>query len=269
MRFYSIIITSVLFIISCNKDDFQQSGDVFYKRGNSVCIEAKNHWLLDIKAQNAGDSIYLDTRALGRKIEIHRLNTDTSATFIQLLGSTCEADSIQFKLRAEHFYNALNGSVPTYLNDSDFVTTTLWMRDKLNDIEHIAYKKAFERNQMDQFIKKQRWNGTFDSSTLIYYEKLKVVNNQPVKYNKAKIKYVLKKINGQVVYYTKGDEPFIYDSSDQGVISGIRFLANKLSKGESIRAIVPSDFAFGALGKPSIPRYTPIIIELELLDYIL
>ena len=49
----------------------------------------------------------------------------------------------------------------------------------------------------------------------------------------------------------------------------VTFLANKLSKGESIRAIVPSDFAFGALGNPSIPGYTPIIIELELLDYIL
>ena len=269
MRFYSIILTSVLFIISCNKDDFQKSGNVFYKRGNSICIEGKNHWLLDIKAQNADDSIYLDTRNLGRKIEINRLNSDTSATFIQLLGSTCEADSIQFKLRAEDFYNALNGSVPTYLNDSDFVTTTLWMRDKLNDIEHIAYKKVFERNQIDQFIKNHRWNGTFDSSSLIYYEKLKAINKQPVKYSKAKIRYVLKKINGQVVYYTKDGEPFIYDLSDQGVISGIRFLASKLSKGESIRAIVPSDFAFGAIGNHIIPGYMPIIIELELLDYIL
>jgi FKBP-type peptidyl-prolyl cis-trans isomerase len=42
-----------------------------------------------------------------------------------------------------------------------------------------------------------------------------------------------------------------------------------LSKGESIRAIVPSDFAFGALGNHIIPGYMPIIIELELLDYIL
>ena len=57
--------------------------------------------------------------------------------------------------------------------------------------------------------------------------------------------------------------------SDQQVIGGIQFLASKLSKGESIRAIVPSDFAFGAKGNNIILGYTPIIIEMELIDYIL
>lgn len=269
MRSNSYIIVLVVLIISCSEDAFQQEGDVFYKRGSSTCSDDKNHWLIDIKAHNSEDSIYLDTRALGRKIEIHRLNTDTSTTFIQLLSSTCKADSIQFRIRAQHFYTALKGSVPSYLNDSDFVTTTLWMRDKLTDIEHIAYKKAFERNQIDQFIKNQRWNGTLDSSSLIYYEKLKMGHIQPVKFKKAKIKYVLKKINGQVIYSTKDEEPFMYDVSDQQVIGGIQFLAGKLSKGESIRAIVPSDFAFGATGNTIISGYTPIIIEMELIDYIL
>ena len=61
----------------------------------------------------------------------------------------------------------------------------------------------------------------------------------------------------------------MYDVSDQQVIGGIQFLAGKLSKGESIRAIVPSDFAFGATGNTIISGYTPIIIEMELIDYIL
>lgn len=269
MRLNRFILVLVIFIFSCSEDTFQQEGDIFYKRGSSICSDDKNHWLIDIKAQNSKDSIYLDTRALGRKIEIHRLNTDTTTTFIQLLSSTCKTDSIQFRLKAQPFYKALNGSVPSYLNDTDFVTTTLWMRDKLNDIEHIAYKKAFERSQIDQFIKNQRWNGTLDSSSLIYYEKLKMGYIQPVKFKKAKIKYVLKKINGQVIYSTKDEEPFIYDVSDQQVIVGIQFLASKLSKSESIRAIVPSDFAFGATGNNVISGYTPIIIEMELIDYIL
>ena len=141
MRLNSYILVLVVLIISCSEDAFQQEGDVFYKRGSSTCSDDKNHWLIDIKAQNSKDSIYLDTRTLGRKIEIHRLNTDTSTTFIQLLSSTCKADSIQFRLKAKHFYKALNGSVPFYLNDTDFVTTTLWMRDKLTDMNISPIKK--------------------------------------------------------------------------------------------------------------------------------
>lgn len=268
MRYSGLLILSVL-IISCGENAFQKQGDVFYKKGQSNCIEIKNHWLLDIKAQNPDDSIYLDTRQLGRKIEIHRLNTDTTSAFIQLLSSTCKGDSVQFKIMAHDFYTALKGSVPKYLNDSDYVNTTLWMRDKLSDIEHIAYKKAFESNQIDKFISSQRWNGIRDSLTLIYYEKLKSNANQQPKHSKAKIKYVLKKLNGQVIYYTKNDEPFVFDISDEGVIGGIRFLASKLSKGESLRAIVPSDLAYGAFGNHVISGYAPVIIEMELLEYVL
>ena len=94
MRYSGLLILSVL-IISCGENTFQKQGDVFYKKGQSNCTEIKNHWLLDIKAQNPDDSIYLDTRQLGRKIEIHRLNTDTTSAFIQLLSSTCKGDSIQ------------------------------------------------------------------------------------------------------------------------------------------------------------------------------
>ena len=268
MRFNGLLSIGIL-IISCGENAFQKQGGVYYKKSQSVCNEFKNHWLLDIKAQNPEDSIYLDTRQLGRKVEIHRLNTDTSSTFIQLLNSTCEGDSIQFRITARDFYTALKGSVPTYLNDSDYVTTTLWMRDKLSDLEHIAYKKAFESNQIEKFISTQRWNGIRDSLTLIYYEKLKSNANQQPKHSKAKIKYVLKRLNGQVIYYTKNDEPFIFDISDDGVIGGIRFLASKLSKGESLRAIVPSDLAYGASGNYVISGYTPVIIKMELLEYVL
>ena len=72
-----------------------------------------------------------------------------------------------------------------------------------------------------------------------------------------------------MIYYTKNDEPFIFDISDDGVIGGIRFLASKLSKGESLRAIVPSDLAYGASGNYVISGYTPVIIEMELLEYVL
>ena len=68
MRSNSYIIVLIVFVVSCIEDAFQQEGDVFYKRGLSTCSDDKNHWLIDIKAQNSEDSIYLDTRALEEKL---------------------------------------------------------------------------------------------------------------------------------------------------------------------------------------------------------
>ena len=51
MRYSRLLIIGIL-VISCGENTFQNQGNVFFKKGQSVCTEIKNHWLLDIKAQN-------------------------------------------------------------------------------------------------------------------------------------------------------------------------------------------------------------------------
>ena len=43
-------------------------------------------------------------------------------------------------------------------------------------------------------------------------------------------------------------------------------MISQLAEGESLRAVVPSDMAYGAEGNKRVPGYMPILIELEILE---
>lgn len=263
-----LLFVCFLMVSSCIDKPYEELGNVFYKRDGDLCPSKKNHWLLDIRAKNNQDSVYLDSRQLGRKVEVHRLSVDTTSELIQLVSSICKGDSVLVKLRAIDFYTAFGGRVPMYLNDSDVIHSTIWMRDKLNDLEHIAFKKAFERDRIDRFVKNHRWNGVLDTTTMIYYEKLTVKKGEIERIKRAKISYMLKSLNGRVLFRTKEGEPLEYDEQDSGILPGIHFLVSKLSEGEGIRAVVPSTYAYGANGNKLVSGYTPVIMEINVANNI-
>ena len=83
---------------------------------------------------------------------------------------------------------------------------------------------------------------------------------------KSKISYAIKKLNESVIARSQEGDPFVYDPKDLGILGGIHYMMKNLAIGESGRAVVPSDQAFGADGNSKILGYTPIIIEIEVLE---
>jgi FKBP-type peptidyl-prolyl cis-trans isomerase len=142
------------------------------------------------------------------------------------------------------------------------------MRDKLTAIGYVSFKQTFEQQVMANYTQQNRWNARLDTATQIYYEVLKKNNSKQDQFSKAKVNYVLKSLNEQVIAYSKDGDPFIYDINDKAIIGGIQFLANTLKVGESARALVPSNQAFGPSGNLRVPGYTPILLELEVLEHI-
>ncbi len=263
-----IIIAACLVLVGCSKKELRQLGDISYDRLGEVCQDNKWHWLLDIEATNSRDSVYLDSRGLGRKVEINSRSLDTASHLYQLLAETCKEDSLYIELTAVEFYGSLKGEVPKHLSDSERIHVNVWMRDKLTDIGYVSFKQTFEQQVMASYTQQNRWNATLDTNTQIYYELLKRSESNQEKFNKAKVKYVLKSLNEQVIAYSKDGDPFVYDINDKAVIGGIQFLAKKLKVGESARALVPSSQAFGAYGNMRVSGYTPVVLELEVLEHI-
>ncbi|MBT8327927.1 MAG: FKBP-type peptidyl-prolyl cis-trans isomerase [Bacteroidia bacterium] len=264
----SLFIGIVMAILGCNgTNDYSQIGGIEYRKGNKLCIDsAKTHWLVDLELKNGNDSTYLNTNNIGRKIEVHTAQLDTNTSLIKLLAKVCTNDSIDLVLNADSFYLAFGGKPPLTLDKSKPIKARLWMRDKLNDLQYLAHKQVFENEGMERFIKKSGWNGQQDSVTDIYFEKLKISDVGVQDFKKVKLKYVIKSIYDNVIAYSKDGDPLIYDTSDKSILRGIQFLANKLAVGESLRAVVPSSYAFGPDGNSQVPGYMPIIIELELLE---
>lgn len=264
---FTLLAYAFLFT-SCSEEPWLKQGDIVYRKlGDSWCTgETKNHWLMDLSASNSQDSVFLNTRTLKRKIEVHKLQMDSTSDLYKILSNLCEGDSIQLKLKSKDFYQSMNGLVPSYLSDDEKISVKVLMQDKLSDIEHVSYKQLFELKSIAQYAKNNRWNGTKDSTTNIYFERLKTnINGQTVK-NRAKVKYEISSLNEQILAYSKEGEPLLYESSDAGLLKGIHFLVLKLKEGESVRALIPSEQAFGADGNDRIPGYMPILIELEILE---
>lgn len=270
MRLKIKLLTVIaLLLTACGEQAYEQLGNISYQRNTEPCSNGKkNHWLVDLQAKNARDSMYINTFLRGRKMEIHTPQIDTSTDVYKLLAGTCKGDSIVLKLDANTFYTSLNGTVPSNLLADEKITVKLWMRDKLSDIEHITYKKIFEAKMADAYVRENKWNATLDSASEVYLERLKVNKNVRGDFKKVKIKYNITSLNGNPIANSRAGDLFVYDKNDKGIIRGIRYIVDELAVGESARAVVPSAFAYGENGNEKVPGYMPVIIEIEIVEKI-
>lgn len=267
-RINYIVVVLIGFMFSCADKPFQQTDGISFKRGGESCNDSKKHWLLDIVASREDDSVYLNTMDLNRKVEVHISQLDTTSTLVKLLAQTCEGDSLDLRLTAGKFYTSLNGSVPSNLKTTDGIQVKVNVRGKLDDLEHIAYKKAFENTMIQRFLEQNRWNTVLDTASQINYERLKTKSGGNYEYSKAKVKYQMSTLTEKIIVFSKDEDPLLYDKKDSGILGGIHFLVSKLKVGESIRAVVPSQLAFGEKGNSKVPGYMPVIMELEVLEAI-
>jgi hypothetical protein len=266
---YYFCIISLAILTSCGESPYEQLGNIQYKRGDSACAGTnKNHWLMDLRAKNAADSTYLNTFILGRKIEIHTPQIDTASDLYKLLSTTCAGDSVELKLDATAFYTSLNGSVPLNLKGEENITVKVWMRDKLSDVEHIAYKKIFEAKAANSYVKENKWNAVYDTAMDVYIERLKKNELARGDFNKVKIKYEISSLNDRPIANSRIGDLFVYDKNDKEVIMGISYLVDRLAVGESGRVLVPSALAYGENGNEKVPGYMPVIIEIEVVEKI-
>ncbi|PCJ66033.1 MAG: hypothetical protein COA58_08140 [Bacteroidetes bacterium] len=264
-KIYGLILFSLV-LVSCGDKPYHKLGEIEYQRGGEECSSmGENHWLFDVQARDSKDSLYMNTLTLQGKLEIHKLQLDTTLDLIRLLENTCKGDSIHLRTNAKVFYESLNGQVPQWLPENEQINVKVWVRDKLTDLQHISYKKTFESHVMAQYIEDNKWNAKRDGSTEIYLERLKQNDGVRGENKKVLVSYVIQTLNGELITRSTDDDPLVYSTEDKSRLKGISYIINNLSVGESARAVVPSSQAFGADGNRKVPGYTPIVIEIEIL----
>jgi hypothetical protein len=270
MRKLLIIACIATLLWSCTDEAQSQFlGSIEYVRVGEPCNNAvKQHWLIDLEASDGTDSIYLNTIKLNRKVELNKDLIDSNSNVFSLIKTTCVGDSITMFLTANEFYTSLGGSVPLFLDGDIRIKIKIWIRDALNPIEYLAHKRAYELQSIKQYLKKNHWRAAEDSATGIYYEMLMDFKAREEPFKKAKLKYTMMSLNQDLIANSKDGDPFIFDVNDRSVLLGIQFLAKMLTPGESLRAIIPSHQAFGPTGNSKVAGYTPILVELKLLEIV-
>lgn len=264
MKYLNILLL-VITLASCS-DQMKKHDYISYKANGLNCQDsAKKYWLMDMVNRTENDSVIFSTLNMGRKLELDMDLVNRASSLFQLLAKVCDGDSIYLELPADSFYSAMNGSGPNKLSGQN-VKLNIHMHDKLSDIQYQAHKQAFEQRSIEKYVKKFGWNAQYDSTTGIFYEKLKTSRTANSEFKVGKFKYLLKTITDEPIAYSKDEEPLLLDTEDDTVLKGLRFAAGRLNEGESIRAIIPSNMAYGPEGNAKIPPYFPIIVELEMLE---
>lgn len=262
-----LVIAIVLFGACIQSPDVSTLGGLSYTRYNDICKEDSTlFWLLDVRVSNTRDSILFSTFNNRSKLELRRQSVDPTSSLVKLLTKTCVNDSVFLKLPADSFYSALGGKCPESINCSMNLEALLWIRDKLDNKGYVAHKLAYENESINQYIKTSKWQATLDSASHIRYEFLnRNLEGHPLS-KRGKLNYSISKLNGLVLTKNKDSDPLIYDVNDTSILKGIQRICSLCNEGDRVRAILPSSQAFGKDGNSKVNGFTPLVIELEIIE---
>lgn len=184
-----------------------------------------------------------------------------SATFI------CPADSVFLKLFR----------MPRVPAQFDSVEN-IYFHIKLNNIETEAEVKAaqeaeLQRMESEEKIKRYEFmenhypNAQELASGLIYFEEKEGKGNTPQKGQKVKVHYTGTFLDGNK-FDSSVDrgQPFEFTLGQGQVIKGWDEGVALMREGGKAVLIIPSNIAYGPQGRSSIPPYSTLVFEIELLE---
>lgn len=124
-----------------------------------------------------------------------------------------------------------------------------------------------ESEQIDAYIKRQKWNVIKTGSGLRYMI-YKEGNGEPAKMGQyAKIDFEITLLNGTVCYSNKGKKPAEFLIGQDNVESGLHEGITYMHVGARAKLVLPSHLAHGLIGdQDKIPPRSTIIYDIELLD---
>ncbi len=134
--------------------------------------------------------------------------------------------------------------------------------------ENIKKKEAEEENKLEAYIKENKLEMQKTASGL-YYKIIKTApdNPQAKAYDTVYVHYTGKFLDGKVFDSSLNrNEPLQFVLGIGSVIKGWDEGIALLRKGEKAQLLIPSKLAYGAMGGGTIPPFSTLLFEVELVD---
>jgi FKBP-type peptidyl-prolyl cis-trans isomerase len=190
------------------------------------------------------------------------MNIGDSATFI------CNADSVLTKLFRFR-------SIPPELDSVENIYFHVKMKDIMSkdamDAKRDAEMKKLESEELDlrnAYLLENYPDAQPTESGLFFISEKKGSGSKPETGQKVKVHYT-----GMFLDGTKFDssvdrgQPFEFTLGQQQVISGWDEGIAMMRKGGKAILVIPSDIAYGPSGRGSIPPFSTLVFEVELIDF--
>jgi FKBP-type peptidyl-prolyl cis-trans isomerase len=127
-------------------------------------------------------------------------------------------------------------------------------------------KASAEKSALADYIQKNNITTAPTATGLYYIETLAGSGASPVVGRKVKVNYIGKFLDGTQFDASAAGTPLSFTFGVGQVIAGWDEGIGYMKKGGKARLIIPSSLAYGSSGYASIPGYSTLIFDVELVD---
>ncbi|NOU45647.1 MAG: FKBP-type peptidyl-prolyl cis-trans isomerase [Bacteroidales bacterium] len=129
------------------------------------------------------------------------------------------------------------------------------------------YLTRTEKEDIDDLIHRYKWNMNSTGTGLLYFVEDKKSDKKAVYGNIVSAKYIVKLINGEVVYDSEKDGLLEFQVGKGGIPAGIEEGILLIGLHDKAKFILPSHLAYGLLGDSKrIPPRSVLIYEIEIIN---
>jgi FKBP-type peptidyl-prolyl cis-trans isomerase len=271
---FVVFATGILFI-SCQRGykGFEKTENGLYYQfhvtNTTRPVAAKDEIVfMHMSIRTEKDSVLQEAKPLTTMMQSSKFKGDV----FEAISLMHEGDSATFIINAQKYYNIYNyGQIPVFVKDEK---TMLWFTIKIDSIMSLEQYQlaAVKARQADEFqaIETYMQQNNIVAEPLpdgLYYAETKAgKGNFPQQGQQCVVHYTGKLLDGTVFDSSVGREPFSFQLGVGQVIPGWDKGVAKMKKGGKTILIIPSHLAYGERGAGTIPPFSPLVFEVELLD---
>lgn len=134
----------------------------------------------------------------------------------------------------------------------------------LKDVETRTYEQ--EMAELDEYVKQEGITGNQLFNGMYYIEQTAGTGVQAEIYDVVVIEYVGHLLDGTEFGRSDPEEEFSFQLGSGQVISGLDYGIRLMQEGEKAKLVIPSPLGYGYYQNGSIPSYSSLVIEVELIE---
>lgn len=278
-----IILFSVL--LGCSQSPFpgfdKAKSGLYYKFYTQNADSAKPAVsdIVDVKMRySLNDSILFDSKNMPQQMRFPLMEPEFQGDFYEGLAMMAAGDSASFLCRADSIFIKVfkTKSIPSSVKPGDmlqfdikmnsFQTAEAYQAERMKKMEA---ERQLAKEKLDAYIAAQNITQQPIESGLYYLETLKGKGPQAKSGQKVKVHY-----KGTLTDGTKFDssfdrgEPIEFVLGQGRVIKGWDEGIAMMRKGGKATLVIPYQLGYGERGVGSIPAFSPLVFEVELVDII-
>lgn len=239
-----------------------------------------------IISKESNDSVIVDSKMVSSDgsgyAQFQMTESSFKGSFEDGLMMMAAGDSASFIISADSFYLKTNQatSLPPGFKPGDFVKGVFAIKEirskekmeemrKKQETERAAFVKemeAKERPSIDKYLADNKITVKPTATGLYYIETKKGTGGSPKSTDVVTVHYTGTLLDGTTFDSSvERGEPLVYPLNQlvSGWIEGLQMM----KKGGKAKLVVPSALAYGPQGNRGIPPFSPLVFELELIDF--